>query len=213
MQALNWMSEQIVDPNEVSEVMAMIESFVIRRVVCNIPTNRLRRIFAQMSDNVDPNDFIQSAHTYLLDNHWPSDEDFKSKFVEFRLYSTYRLARSRLILESLEQSFGHKESPEITENITIEHIMPQTLTCEWEGMLGSQHDEVHSRWLHTPGNLTLTGYNPELSNASFHEKKIMLECARFSLTDSVLTYDRWRDCEIKERGETLAEKAITIWRR
>ncbi|GAA8167910.1 hypothetical protein HpKG12_13890 [Helicobacter pylori] len=51
--------------------------------------------------------------------------------------------------------------------------MPQTLTEEWEKDLGQDYERIHTQYLHTIGNLTLTGYNPEYSNKSFQEKQGM----------------------------------------
>ena len=212
MRSLDWMEGGKISSRELAKVMQMIESFVVRRAVCNVATNRLRGIFGRMAGQIDTSEFVASSSDYLLGNHWPTDDQFKDAFMGFHVYSR-RLARTRLILESLEESFGHKESPEITENITVEHVMPQTLTTEWAEMLGLHAADVHSRWLHTPGNLTLTGYNPELGNASFYKKKELLEGAKFSLTHEILEYNRWDENAIKTRGESLAERAVQIWSR
>ena len=212
MRSLDWADGGRISSSVLADVMKMIESFVVRRTVCNVPTNRLRGIFGRMSAQIDSSDFVASSSEYLLANHWPTDEEFKHAFLGFHVYSR-RLARTRLILESLEESFGHKESPEITEEITVEHVMPQTLTTDWEEMLGPHAADVHSQWLHTPGNLTLTGYNPELGNASFYKKKELLEYAKFSLTHAILKCGQWDENEIKTRGEALAERAVQIWSR
>ena len=212
MRSLDWVDGGKVSSRDLANVMKMIESFVVRRAVCNVATNRLRGIFGRMSGQIDPSDFVASSSDYLLANHWPTDEVFKHAFVAFHVYSR-RLARTRLILESLEESFGHKESPEITEDITVEHVMPQTLTTDWAEMLGSHAADVHSQWLHTPGNLTLTGYNPELGNASLYKKKELLGDAKFSLTHAILKCDRWDENAIKIRGEALSERAVQIWSR
>ena len=212
MRSLDWVNDRLISSDDLAHVVRMIESFVVRRTVCNVPTNRLRGIFAQMSMQVGSEDFVASSRNYLLGDHWPTDEEFKVAFVSFNAYAR-RLARTRLILESLEESFGHPEIPKMTEKITIEHLMPQTLTSEWETMLGPQAKEIHSRWLHTPGNLTLTGFNSELGNASFSEKKVLLEESKFSLTDSVLRCNQWDESKIRDRGEALADRAIQIWRR
>ena len=91
--------------------------------------------------------------------------------------------------------------------------MPQNITSEWMDMLGPDGWEIHSRWLDTPGNLTLTGYNPELSDSPFHKKKELLSHSKFSLTSTVLQQDQWSEHAIKARGEELAERAATIWER
>ena len=212
MRSMDWVEGGKISSRDLANVMQMIESFVVRRTVCNVATNRLRGIFGRMAGQIDSSNFVASSSDYLLDNHWPTDEEFKHAFVGFPVYSR-RLARTRLILESLEESFGHKEAPEITENITVEHVMPQTLTTDWADMLGPRAADVHSRWLHTPGNLTLTGYNPELGNASFYQKKELLEDAKFSLTHEILKCDRWDENAIKTRGEALADRSVQIWSR
>ena len=212
MRSLDWMEKGKISSHDLANVMQMIESFVVRRAVCNVATNRLRGIFGRMAGQIDSSDFVASSSDYLLGNHWPTDEEFKHAFMGFHVYSR-RLARTRLILESLEESFDHKEPPKITEDITVEHVMPQTLTTDWAEMLGPHAADVHSQWLHTPGNLTLTGYNPELGNASFYKKKELLVDARFSLTHEILTCDRWDENAIKTRGEKLAERAVQIWSR
>ena len=212
MRSMDWVEGGKISSRDLANVMQMIESFVVRRAVCNVATNRLRGIFGRMAGQIDSSNFVASSSDYLLDNHWPTDEEFKHAFVGFHVYSR-RLARTRLILESLEESFGHKEAPEITENITVEHVMPQTLTTDWADMLGPRAADVHSRWLHTPGNLTLTGYNPELGNASFYQKKELLEDAKFSLTHEILKCDRWDENAIKTRGEALADRSVQIWSR
>lgn len=213
MMALDWEAEKIIAPSDLLKVMKMVESFVVRRAICNIPTNRLRRIFAGMSVQVDSSEFATSSRNYLVNNRWPSDNDFKESFMKFHLYSNARMARAHLILESLEDSFPRDGSVAITDDTTIEHVMPQRLTPEWSDMLGSGVEEIHSQWLHTPGNLTLTTKNPELSNASFDKKKMMLQLSKFSLTESVLEQDRWDEDSIQARGEMLAERAIHIWQR
>lgn len=213
MKSLDWEAEKTIVASDLLKVMEMVESFVVRRAICNIPTNSLRRIFAGMSVQVCSSEFVTSSRNYLLDNNWPSDDDFKESFVRFRLYSNARTARARLILESLEDSFDRDGSVAITDDTTIEHVMPQSLTPEWNDMLGINASDIHSQWLHTPGNLTLTTRNPELSNASFDEKKSLLQASKFSLTDSVLKQCRWDEDAIRARGEMLAERAIHIWRR
>lgn len=202
-----------VQVQELVTVMEMIESFVVRRTICGVPTNQLRRIFAQLSAQVDIQNFVASAGNYLLGNRWPTDDEFLSKFVDFPLYSRGRAARTRLVLWALERSFGSKETPEDTDTITIEHVMPQTLSPEWVVELSNGAQDVHERWLHTIGNLTLTGYNPELSNQSFAYKKDWYQKANFELSKSIQSCDRWTEQSIKKRATELAKRAVKIWGR
>ena len=168
--------------SEFIALLQVIESFVIRRWVCGIPTNQLRRIFAQMPRRSEGEVFIEGVVDYLRRNNWPSDEVFRSRFVDTPIYTSRLTARTRLILWSLEESFGHKEAPEKSGDITIEHIMPQNLTEEWKRALGSDAVEIHNRWLHTVGNLTLSGYNPSLSDKAFVDKRAEFGKSNFELT-------------------------------
>lgn len=75
------------------------------------------------------------------------------------------------------ENYNSKELLHIDSSITIEHIMPQSkkLSDKWIKALGDNWKEVHNVYLHTIGNLTLTGYNSEMSNKFFIEKEIWME--------------------------------------
>ena len=197
------------------EVMRMIESFIVRRAACSIPTNSLRRYFSQMASGVDFENFTTSSKEYLSEKgwQWPSDEGFRQGFLQFQVYNRTRLSRTHLILWSLERAFGHKEIPARTDKIQIEHIMPQTLTSEWTGTLGSNVFDIHARWLHTIGNLTLTAYNAELSNMNFTDKREILIASNFSLSSSLKSLRKWDERSIQDRGRVLSEMAVEIWPR
>ncbi len=214
MRALDYMDSGLIGRSELEDVMDMIESFIVRRAICGVPTNRLRRIFVQMSTQVKPNDFTTSAKQILLNSRWPADSEFREKFIQYRLYNPYRLSRTRLILDTLQISFGDKEGPDLSKpQITIEHIMPQTLSEEWECYLGTDATDIHNRWLHTIGNLTLTGYNSQLGNMPFSDKKPKLSKSNFRLSDSIQIHDKWNEESIQHRGSKLAERALRLWPR
>ena len=213
MKAVDHVNSGVIKEEALVEVMSMIESFVIRRAACSVPTNSLRLRFTQMAARVDFEDFVESTRQHLSDWDWPSDDRFLDGFIRFRLYVPARLQRTRLILDSLQRSFCQKEPPALTGQITIEHIMPQKLSDEWITDLGSNSIDVHAQWLHTVGNLTLTGYNPELGNMPFPDKKAKLACANFALSSSIQEYDAWTGDSIQERGCELAERALQIWSR
>ena len=90
--------------------------------------------------------------------------------------------------------------------------MPQTLNSEWRIELGSKFEQIHSEYINTIGNLTLTGYNPELSNKNFELKKRYYEESNIKMSREIANYDKWKDTEIKDRAEQLFEKAKRIWK-
>jgi hypothetical protein len=119
----------------------------------------------------------------------------------------------------LEDSYGHKEQPRLSSgSISIEHIMPQAesdpekLSHEWKIMLGKDFKRIHRTYLHTLGNLTLTGYNPELSDRSFEEKKKILKDSHLELNRYFETVAKWDKGDILKRANTIAEIAVRIWK-
>lgn len=219
MKALDHISSDTITENQLAKVLRMVESFLVRRWVCGYTTRGHRQLFARMVASVDfHTDFVQSSKNHLLGDGyegwgWPSDNRFRDRFSEFRLYVPSRLARTRLVLTSLERSFESKEMPKLTEDITIEHVMPQTLSDKWIATLGQDVTEVHNHWLDTVGNLTLTGYNPKLGNRCFSKKKKYMKDSNFALTKSIVESDTWNADTIQQRGRELAERALKIWPR
>jgi hypothetical protein len=116
-----------------------------------------------------------------------------------------------VILERLEESFEHKEPANLTD-AQIEHVMPQTLTPEWENELGPQAREHWARLLHTLGNLTLTGYNADMSNHPYVDKKAAFVASHFELNRYFAGIEKWTADAIEARGRALTERALTIWR-
>ncbi len=139
---------------------------------------------------------------------WPKDTEFKEAWIRYQVYSKGK--RCKLILDSLESSFGHKELADLT-SATIEHVMPQTLTDEWRAVLGKKADEINETYGDTIGNLTLTAYNSELSSLPFGKKKEFYASSHYSLNEWFEMKKRWTEAEIIERAESLWEKARTIW--
>lgn len=132
------------------------------------------------------------------------------RLLQNQVYPRRRLARYMLI--ALEESFEHKEAVD-TDTATIEHVMPQTLSEGWKKYLGEHYAEIYERWLDTLGNLTLTGYNAELGNALFDEKKERLRNTHFELSRSILENAVWGAAEIEGRGADLAQSALKRWQR
>ena len=200
--------------DELNQCLVNIESFVIRRMVCGVATNQLKRIFLQAAKDFTPTGTL----TWLRENlssgsggrRWPRDEEFRHGWLHYNIYSVPR--RCKLVLDSLERSYGHKE-PAALEAASIEHVMPQTLTDEWRNMIATSGnaDEVHDRWVDTIGNLTLTAYNPELSNLGFEEKKKLYATSHYSLNEYFAGCGTWGHAQIVERAIHLWEQAKKLW--
>lgn len=142
---------------------------------------------------------------------FPNDEDFQSALIANNLYETIKSDGCKYLLYSLERAARAKELPAYSE-ATVEHILPQKLTPAWENYLREKNDsQTCEKWLHTLGNLTLTAYNPELSNADFEIKKKIYEQSNFYYTRALNKYPEWTSKQIQKRAKNLAETAIKIW--
>ena len=140
---------------------------------------------------------------------WPKDEEFKNSLLRYRAYAS-PLDRCKFLLETIEDRHDHKELATFA-NATIEHVMPQTLNDDWRAMLGDKAADIHERWLDLYCNLTLTGYNSELSNSPFSKKRQLLADSHFEMNKWIAAKEKWTEVELMERSELLFTKAKEIW--
>lgn len=197
------------------EIVSLIESYIFRRAICEIPTNSLNKTFASFIKFIDKNSYMQSvkAHFLLLKSYarFPLNEEFKNAL---RRKDIYNFNKKSYLLTRLE---NHKRKEKISANeYTIEHIMPQNpnLSKEWQKDLGEHYKEIQEKYLHTLGNLTLTGYNSEYKDKPFKEKRDMQGGFRQSplkLNDELRNLEMWNQEAIEKRAEALANKALEIW--
>lgn len=195
-------------------IIALIESYICRRTVCGLGTNGLNKIFASFTKKINKDQYLESIKAHFLSlettkGKFPKDSEFKNLFITIDFYN---LKEKKYFFERLE-NFNTKE-PVNTQECTIEHIMPQTLTEEWERDLGENFEAIHEKYLHTIGNLTLTGYNEKYSNNSFQEKRDMEKGFKQSplrLNQSLKDLEVFGEKEIEKRANDLADWALKIW--
>ena len=213
---------ELVRQGETSEkalvqIAEAIESFFVRRWACSVPTNALRRLFliwTRHVRDVGTDDLIMQFAKGARSSRWPDDIEFADRLATDPQYG---LKSTRTILERLERSYGHKEVVSF-ENATIEHVLPQTLTEEWREVIAAQSedenpDEVHSEIVDQLGNLTLTAYNPELSNKPFSVKQPELQKSHYDLNSEIAAESVWGPEQIAERGRRLAEQVVLLYPR
>lgn len=193
--------------------IALIESYICRRAVCGLGTNSLNKVFPSFTKHIQKDEYFKSlkAHFGSLTEkqRFPNNDEFKDCFITIDFY---HFKKNRYFFERLE-NFDTKERV-YTHEYTIEHIMPQTLTEEWERDLGENFQAIHDKYLHTIGNLTKTGYNTEYSNRSFQEKQGMEKGFKDSplrLNQSLRGLESFGEEEIKKRANDLADLALKIW--
>lgn len=198
--------------DEFCAILDTLENFFIRRFVCGVPTYGLNKILAPLYNQAKTHVSLSDGVRALLSQRdYPSDSAFRQALINVRLYGTgERLPKAKLVLESLERSLAGKEQVG-TDSLTIEHILPQTITPWWQEHLGEAWREAHDLKLHTLGNLTLTGYNSELSNGDFPAKRAFFLQSPIQLNKGITRFDKWDEEAIQQRGEELAELALKVW--
>ncbi|GHQ28241.1 hypothetical protein JP0061_13290 [Helicobacter pylori] len=212
-------SDGVLFKDDFRRSIALIESYICRRAVCGLGTNSLNQVFPSFTRYIQKDEYFKSleAHFgYLTNNQrFPNNDEFKDCFITIDFY---KFKKREYFFERLEnfdplENFDRKE-PINTKGLTIEHIMPQTLTEQWERDLGENFQEIHDKYLHTIGNLTLTGYNHEYSNKSFQEKQGMEKGFKDSplrLNQGLRDLKSFGEEEIKKRANDLADLALKIW--
>jgi uncharacterized protein with ParB-like and HNH nuclease domain len=202
---------QQINEIELEKCLGLIESYLVRRAVCKVPTNTLNKLFIQWAKGFPKENHHEWLHNCMMagtgNRRFPRNAEFKEAFVN---QPQYGRDSTRFILCRLERSFGNKEVVDLG-NATIEHVLPQSLTPQWHQELGDNYKDVHGTLLHTFGNLTLTAYNSELGNSPFADKRVKLEHSNIDLNRWICKQSSWRATEIKQRAEDLFEKASGLW--
>ncbi|MBD1419958.1 DUF262 and DUF1524 domain-containing protein [Sphingobacterium chuzhouense] len=209
-------SKQMIDKGKFLEVLQLVENYVFRRAICGIATNSLNKTFLTLYKSVNKLDYLGSlSATMQLFNgykRFPNDGEF---IREIKVKDLYNFRSKTYFLSRLE-NYRRKEWVSIID-YTIEHILPQNenLNIEWQQMLGENWKEIQNTWLHTLGNLTLTGYNSELSDRPFQKKKTIeggFNQSPLNLNNYLRTVEEWNEIHIQERAGQLAEIAANVWK-
>jgi predicted transport protein len=210
---------ELLSRDELLEALRLLEAYVFRRAVCAIPSNSQQKTFATFSRALrrERGDYLPSFKAHLLSlpsyRRFPSDEEFCR---DLQVRNLYKFNKScSYWLRRLENH--QRKEPIAVADYTIEHILPQNpvLPSAWRDALGPAWAQVQEEWLHRLGNLTLTGYNPELSDRPFLEKRDHPEggfrTSPLRLNQGLGQLERWDLDAMRKRGETLAARALGVW--
>ena len=202
--------------DEFTDAVRYIESYVFRRAVCSIPTNSLNNTFATFSRALKKDRYLESMLFHFLQmpsyRRFPNNEEFSREIQVRNLYSNNRASYWLRRLENHD-----RKEPVPVDEYTVEHILPQNenLSETWQESLGEGWRNIQETWLHTLGNMTLTGYNAEYSDRPFAEKREMKGGFRESplrMNEGLGELDSWDETTIRARAERLANKATTVWK-
>ena len=204
-----------LNATDFAAAVRLVEAYVFRRAICAIPTNSMNKTFATFGKALKKDRYFESilAHFLTLPSYrrFPADDEFRRDLHTRDLYNF----RSRSYWLRRLENHGRKERVPVDE-YTIEHILPQNpdLSAAWKQALGAEWERVQQQWLHTLGNLTLTGYNAEYSDRPFAEKRDMkggFAESPLKLNAGLGRLDVWNEAAIHERAGRLANQALMVW--
>lgn len=208
-------ANEALSTDDFAAAVQLIEAYVFRRAICAIPTNSMNKTFATFGKALRKDRYFESLQAHFLTlpsyRRFPSDEEFHR---DLQARDLYHFPRRSYWLRRLE-NHGRKERVPVDE-YTIEHILPQNpeLPAAWQQALGVDWQRVQQQWLHTLGNLTLTGYNAEYSDRAFADKRDMKGGFRESplrLNAGLGLLDDWNEAAIQQRAGRLADQALAVW--
>jgi uncharacterized protein with ParB-like and HNH nuclease domain/predicted transport protein len=206
---------ETLSKDELLRAVRLVESYVFRRAVCGIPTNSLNKTFATFGKALKKDRYFESIQAHFLTlpsyRRFPNDDEFERDVQTRDLYNF----RSRSYFLRRLENQGRKERVPVDE-YTIEHIMPQNenLSAQWKADLGPEWERIQKTYLHTLGNLTLTGYNSEYSDRPFTEKRDMeggFAQSPLRLNQGLGSLSIWNEDGIRTRAQHLAKLIATVW--
>ena len=225
---LERLKEGAIDEDGVCRVLSAIESYLFRRLVCEVPTNALNKIFATLSNDavrlIDDDGDFADAVIYVLERksstgRFPTDDEFEGK-VRTRDFYNMRPKNKIYYFNRLENGDSYEvlNVPEMMlakeRGLSVEHIMPQTLTEAWKKDLGPDYAQVHDTWKNRIANLTLTAYNGKYSNRPFPEKLTMEDGfvdSPLPLNKWIAQQGKWTLEELEARCNIMAERFLELW--
>lgn len=224
LQVFDDFNKELITKQTIINVLMFVQTYACRRFVIDLPTNALSRVFMNLHKQINLNNYEQSLYKNILTRNgkarMPSDNEIKNYLADKDLYN----AKSKMklyILERLE-NYENKEKVQIigNSNITIEHIFPQNPDKQWHTQLSDiEFNEFYDKFLHTIGNLTLSGNNGSLGNKIFSEKKNMnindgeqgYIYSRLWLNRYLQNIDCWNTETYIKRTHELINRFLNIW--
>jgi len=229
MEILDGYQSGMIISNEIISILRILETYLVRRIICGVPAQGLNKVFMTLHKDVlrqegNETGYVEKLKYILLSKQgsgrFPTDTEVRDNLLNRNLYQDMKLTYLLYLLESLENQDNYEvvdlENLISEGQLSIEHIMPQTLSDKWKEELGGSETalQVHEQWLHKLANLSLTAYNSKYSNNSFFDKKNMpkgFKESHLKLNHYVATCDKWAREELVERNNQLTNLALKIW--
>ncbi|MGC5036323.1 GmrSD restriction endonuclease domain-containing protein [Streptomyces sp. DT190] len=207
--------------DDVAQALGYVESYLVRRLICQTPTTGLNRIFMEAPKELETDRPAAEAVRRFLSGRrrrWPSDEELREAIRTKPFYWSGRPPQRSYILRRLEESYRASEPVDFAKaSLSVEHVLPQRPAPAWFDLLAEETEpnqtpqELYDLLVHTLGNLTLTGDNAKLSNHPFERKQQILDSSALRMNLEIASAQRWGKAEILARADRLAERAVELW--
>ena len=200
--------------NILIDSLKTIRTYLIRRRIMKLTLGENKTI-PTLSKFVDDLANKKITMLELLTNlafatRFPNDAEVRKKLTETPLYEESK-SYIKFIFGKIEEH-NSKVSVDFRDpKITIEHIMPQKLTEDWQNMLGENFEDIHKEYLHNIGNLILTEFNSEMGNKPFDEKQIKLKKSNLNFRNEILNAKKWSKLEIKNHQGKMIDDFLTVF--
>lgn len=219
-------NETQLSMDETASIFHITESYLFRRIICELPTNELNKVFVSLHKEISRYEDGSVSYVdkliYALKStrqraRFPNDTEFKEALGTRQIYSM--TPKNKIYILERFENFGTKEDKDVYRHVedgtySIEHIMPQSLSPSWAESLGDEYKQIHDTWLHRLANLTLTGYNSKYSNNSFLEKRDMKNGfvqSGLKMNQWIAKQPQWGEHELVLRNRMLQNQALEIW--
>lgn len=242
-----WVNAENVDEEEKKSLFGLLENYIVRREICGFTTKNYNKVVTGMiralKDRKEEQEAIEAFAAYLNEltgdaSKMPPDDQLIGAFVTRKVYGAIPAARLRYIFQQIEHDIRDKfdETTVITDDLTIEHVIPQAWSVFWplpngktapcESTWEAAHEgivledetkalmDARGQAVDTFGNLTLitSSLNPSIGNGAWSEKKKRIGKSLLALNRDIASKDNWTEAEIESRAKGLAAVACNIWR-
>lgn len=229
-----------LDDAEWEAISSILESYLLRRAVCNLGTKNYNRIFLALTRNLRRDGFSALRLKQLLMAQsgesvvWPDDVTFREAWLHKPLYGPLNSPKLVYLYSQLNQAYMSSKSEDVSfsQQPTVEHILPQTWVPTWpleDGSKGMDFVELFTAAennpratasrkrelsLQTLGNLTLlsTALNTTQQNYTWARKRPeMMKHSLLPINQKLWEINIWNEDAILSRGKELFDHALKIW--
>lgn len=198
------------------KILDLLCDFMIRYRIVS-PTNGsgdIRKTIFTLLTKITTSDIELNYDSVLFElsnspspgGRFPDDKEFKESLKGY-VNTSY----AKALLYKLEYKEVRNIEVDIRK-VTVEHLMPQTLSDDWKKYLGgdSEASLIYNTYINNIGNLALLSrpLNSENSNAVWEKKKKNIKDAQFVLTNNIDRECKWDDNAIKNRGNQIIDLAL-----